>query len=68
MLANGENKKHVAADGVRINLKVKSQIFDVPSYALGVFGCFAPVWMLFDSWQGECFKLAMVSMDWYFND
>ncbi|GKC23493.1 hypothetical protein Tco_1025643, partial [Tanacetum coccineum] len=25
MLANGENKKHAAADGVRINLKVKSQ-------------------------------------------
>ncbi|GJY01288.1 hypothetical protein Tco_0359440 [Tanacetum coccineum] len=26
MLANGENKKHTAADGVRINLKVKSQV------------------------------------------
>ncbi|GJS24481.1 hypothetical protein Tco_0453113 [Tanacetum coccineum] len=51
MLANGENKKHAAADGVRINLKVKSQIVDVPSYVLGVFGCFSPVWMLFDSWQ-----------------
>ncbi|GKE39371.1 hypothetical protein Tco_1462776 [Tanacetum coccineum] len=36
MLANGENKKPAAADGVHINLKVKSHIVDVPSYALGV--------------------------------
>ncbi|GKA91561.1 hypothetical protein Tco_0813431 [Tanacetum coccineum] len=27
MLANGEKKKHVAADGVHINLKVKSQAY-----------------------------------------
>ncbi|GJR45518.1 hypothetical protein Tco_1313621 [Tanacetum coccineum] len=60
MLANGENKKHAAADGVRINLKVKSQTVDVSSYALGVFGCFAPVWMLFDPW----FKISFAVMAW----